>query len=121
MSSQVIIYHQLFHILQYRKEKAMQDQHALSVASGIRRDLPPKLVSQVRGLTILLVGEKTEKTANGVTIKEKGKIHIAGEAADINYQDKIVKAVQENAGGRQVVSTVKAKREDPLKRRHGFY
>lgn len=99
----------------------MQDKHAQSVAGAIRRDLPPKVVSQVRGLTILLIGEETEKTATGITIKKKGTIHISGEATDINYQDKIVRAVQEKAGGRQVVSTVKAKREDPLKRRHGWY
>jgi len=99
----------------------MQDQYSLSFANAIRHKIPPKIVANVPGLTILLVGEKTEKTASGMTIKEKGQIQVRGEASDINTQVKIIGIIQENAGGRQVINNIRVKREDPLKRKHGFF
>jgi len=56
-----------------------------------------------------------------MTIKEKGQIQVRGEASDINTQVKIIGIIQENAGGRQVINNIRVKREDPLKRKHGFF
>ena len=115
----------MFHIHQspIGKGDFMQNQHSISVASGIRRKLPASLTTQAIGLNIILVGEQTEETKPGVlVIKTKGQIEVRGEAANIHMKGKIVSTVRENSEGRQVTDLMTAKRDDPTKKRiRGFF
>lgn len=100
----------------------MQDKHSISVASEIRRKLSPKLVLQSRSLNILLVGEQTEETKSNVIIKAKGRLEVRGEASNIHMKSKIISAIRESSGGRQVIDLMTARRDDPTKSRdHGFF
>lgn len=100
----------------------MQNKHSISVAGEIRRKLPSQLAIQTKSLTITLVGEQIEETKSGTTIIAKGHLEVRGEASSIHYQDKIISAIQERSGGRQVRNAMTVKRDDPSKRRtHGFF
>lgn len=99
----------------------MQDQHALSVAGEIRRSLSPKLISGFQSLNILLVGEKTEADKGGLVIKIKGHFEVRGTAPNIHVQSKVIAAIKEKSGGRQVKDFTSVKKDDVLRRKHGFF
>jgi len=97
----------------------MQDQRSIHVANEIRRKLPARMVAEVKNLRIILVGEDTEKVDLTIRVKKMGYLEVHGEAPNIHMKDKIVSRIQEMSGGRQVVSHLTYKRDDPLKRRRG--
>ena len=105
------------------EKPVMQNQHSISVASEIRRKLPANLTSQATSLNIILTGEQTEEIKPGVlTVKAKGQIEVRGQAANIHMKSKIVAAIRENSGGRQVSDLMTTKRADPTKARtRGFF
>jgi hypothetical protein len=82
--------------------KTVQDRHSISVASEIRRKLPVKLASQVKSLNVTLIGEQTEEDKGLVRVKVKGCIEVRGEADSVHTKGKIIPAIHENSGGRQV-------------------
>ena len=98
----------------------MQDTHSITVAGDIRRKLSLKLISGVKALDIVLVGEKVETDKSTVIIKIRGHFEIRGEAPDIHIQGKVISAVKEMAGGRTVRSLMTVKKDDPLRRRGLF-
>lgn len=91
----------------------MQSQHAITVASKIRRALPGNLLSHVKSLNIFLNGEITEKDIKapaGFAIKMKGHLVVSGEVSNNLMQDKIISAIQKNSDGRAVQNMMTVKR-----------
>jgi hypothetical protein len=91
----------------------MPSQHAITVASKIRRALPGNLLSHVRSLNIFLDGEITEKdikVPSGFAIKVKGHLVVSGEVSNHHMQDKIISAIREKSEGRAVQNMMTMKR-----------
>ena len=90
-----------------------QTQHSITVAADIRRAMPGNLLSQVKNLGIVLNGEQTEEDAKakgGIKIVTKGQVIVTGEASGVHMLDKILTAIREKAGGRQVSSRMTVKK-----------
>lgn len=100
----------------------MQNQHSISVASEIRRKLPPKIASEITAINITLVGEQTEDDKGGTKIIKKGEIQVRGTASSVHMQSKIIELIKENSGGRQVKNHTTVKQVDSaLRRRSGLW
>lgn len=99
----------------------MQTQHSISVASKIRRELPPKVAAQVEQLHILLVGEQVEQDKGGATITKKGVIEVRGTAVNVQGQSVVIEAIKAKAEGRQVINMTSVKRASNPFGRKGLF
>ena len=89
----------------------MQNSHSISITASIRRQIPQSLMTEVRGLDLLLVGEITEEGPNGAkVVKVKGSITVSGIVGSSFFGDKVISCIKEKSGGRHVVDKMTIKK-----------